>query len=368
MSKQNYQLQRRGFHLGYIACADGTEELSANEKTLAWEQGTPIVLRNRCQQQLHQNSQYIQQAETLYLAVLEGTDIDGLLAKPPYIKRLNQFDSLGSSINEGDAQEIETIVFDAIDANQILAEDLWMKISWLSFYEKDASLRFRFSFGADLVEDVAADATRQHYAAQLTDAIFPESKLITYNQELVQEIQTILNATTIHFVERIVYFNAPDGGAYLHHDRERGHAGVVYAQVTGKTAWLALPKGELIKEISEYTTEKKTSQTWPASIDSNMQNTLIDYCCDLQILSDQLESFSDECLISLINETEEFIQRLIHKGHAHILCAGDVILLPQESETQCCWHSVFNLGEQTGQALSFAIRTNMDTELAEARG
>ena len=127
-----------------------------------------------------------------------------------------------------------------------------MKASWLSFYEGDASLRFRFSFGVDFVEDVAADQNRQHYAALLTEAVSPESKIITDNQQLKHTLSQTLGSEEFRFVERIIYFNSASGGAYLHHDRERGHAGVVYAQLTGQTLWLALPQQALIDEINLF--------------------------------------------------------------------------------------------------------------------
>ena len=54
-------------------------------------------------------------------------------------------------MNEGDDQEIETVLFDALDNGEVVAEDLWAKVSWLSFFEEDSSLRVRFSFGMDHV-------------------------------------------------------------------------------------------------------------------------------------------------------------------------------------------------------------------------
>ena len=78
--------------------------------------------------------------------------------------------------------------------------------------------------------------------------------------------------------------------------------------------------------------------------------------CIRDRLSHALNSFAHNELIHLINETEEFTQHLIEKGHSQTLEAGDVILLPQKDQNTCCWHSVFCLGEEMGQALSFAIK------------
>ena len=171
-------LHRRGFDLGSISIDSTTPE---NDPLSNWGEGKPVYLQGICREQLSSFTQDIKASEKLYSAVLDEQECDEIFTQSPYIDRLEtNFESLGSSYNEGDEQEIETVIFDAIspeDPDTVLAEDLWVKASWLSFYEGDASLRFRFSFGVDFVEDVAADQNRQHYAALLTEAVFPESNL-----------------------------------------------------------------------------------------------------------------------------------------------------------------------------------------------
>ena len=358
MNETVYRLQRRGFDLGVVTLAQKNvtyQSLRSLVLQQAWQQGEASILSNICS--VGDFQQEIGAASDLYLAVLAAENsCDELLDEQPYKVRLaKNFESLGSSMNEGDDQEIETVLFDAIKNDEVLAEDLWMKASWLSFYEEDASLRFRFSFGVDLHEDVAADQNRQHYASLLTDAVFPESRLITENSILKQKLEDIIGSNTFKFVERIIYFNSPNGGAYLHHDRERGHAGVVYAQLTGETLWLALSKQQLIHEITKFV-ESCQQHSWPETLDQYARDALLIYARDQQVCSEQLESFANETLIQLINETAEFVQHLIRQGHSRHLQAGDVLLLPQETEMNCCWHSVFCLGETPGQALSFAIR------------
>jgi len=348
-------LNRRGYHLGDLSCHSPR---SSNDKLNDWQQGKPVLLQKICLLQLAQHSENIKQSYLLYLAILDNEECDPILAQPPYSNRLNHhFEPLGSSVNEGDEQEIETILFDAVEKGGILAENLWMKISWLSFHEEDASLRFRFSFGVDNIEDVAADKQRQHYAALLTDAIFPESGLITQNKQLIKQLQEILACDVPSFVERIVYFNSPDGGAYFHHDRERGHAGVIYAQLSGSTFWLALPKQALMQEITFFVKQSQANGIWPKTIDSTMQNELNKLASNSEKLSSALESFSNSTLIHLINETKPFVQQLIKNGHGRIVQSGDVLLLPQETDLNCCWHSVFCLFDEPGEALSFAVRS-----------
>ena len=344
------KLMRRGFSLG--------ETKENDQKTIdpsrAWEKGMPVYLPAAIKPILADYSENIVEANSLYKALLDQQECDDLLDQALYITRLQtNFESLGSSMNEGDDQEIETVLFDALENEDIVAEDLWIKVSWLSFYEQDASLRFRFSFGMDHVEDVAADKQRQHYAALLCDAVFPESRIITDNQDLQKKLKKIIDSEELNFVERIVYFNSPQGGAYLHHDLERGHAGVVYAQLSGTTYWLALPKYQLLDELKLFIEQCKNSH-WPETLTKQMRDELSAFTKDE--LAQALETFSNTTLIHCMNETEEFVQQLISHGHGQQINEGDAILLPQENLSNCCWHSVFCLGEETGQALSFAIR------------
>jgi len=345
-------LFRRGFDLGAIENAKHQNKKHELER---WHEGLPVLLKAQCSKLIDKHVANIQQTEQLVKAVLDEQACDDVLAATPYLERLEpKFVSLGSSFNEGDPQEIEMVMFDAMNDGDIVAEDLWLKASWLSFHDDDVSLRFRFSFGIDLEQDVASDPQRQALAAELSDAVFPESAIITDDSDLGKKLETILGSQDVNFVERIIYFNGPNGGAYLHHDLERGHAGVVFAQLTGSTFWLALPKQSLIEEIITFS----KSQPWPNSLTLEMRREMSDLVGDRSYLADQLDSFSNTSLIHLINETEAFVQFLVARGHGIELQAGDSLLLPQSDEKRCCWHSVFCVGEEMGQALSFAIRAD----------
>ncbi len=345
-------LRRRGFDLGTAPTIENRSELSDLRR---WHNGQPVLLTGQCAAYLKKHHNNIEQTEDLVRAVLAEDACDDVLADTPYLERLEpKFISLGSSFNEGDPQEIEMVIFDAMNGEEIIAEDLWLKASWLSFHDDDVSLRFRFSFGIDLEQDVASDPERQALAAELSEAVFPESSIITADANLDEKLEEILEGKKVNFVERIIYFNGPNGGAYLHHDLERGHAGVVFAQLTGRTFWLALPKQHLLEEIITFS----KSHPWPDSLTLEMRREMSELVGDRVYLAEQLDSFSNTSLIHLINETEAFIQFLIARGHGIELAPGDSLLLPQSDEKRCCWHSVFCLGEEMGQALSFAIRAD----------
>jgi hypothetical protein len=342
-------LKRRGFSLGTAKLCQS----EASDPLENWHSGLPVLLKKALLRDLDKHRAPIKHTEKLVHAILDEQECDQVLAEEPYLSRLEpRFQSLGSAYNEGEQQEIEMVMFDAMDGEDIIAEDLWLKVSWLSFHDQDPSLRFRFSFGIDHEEDVSADPLRQQLAADLSDCVFPESNIITGNLDLSEKLKVILDSETPHFVERIYYFNAPNGGAYLHHDLERGHAGVVFAQLTGRTFWLALPKKALVEEIIAFS----KYHPWPESLTLEMRQEMSNLLLDRSYLSEELSSFSNSTLIHLINETEEFVQFLITRGHSKQLVAGDVLLLPQTTEDTCCWHSVFCSDDKMGQALSFAIR------------
>lgn len=356
----NNLLRRRGHSLGTPPNIDKT---LPNDETLAsfkrrWAEGRPIKLHGYSSSELKEITPLISQSQKLYHAILDQQECNTILAHEPYASKLSMhFDALGSSYNEGDDQEIETVFFDAADRHQTICEDLWVKISWLSFYEQDKSLRFRFSFGVDFEEDVARDRIRQKWASQLAEDVFPESRIVTDYQALLELLRHLLDSDDIKFVERIVYFNAPEGGAYFHHDRERGHAGVVYAQITGRSFWLALPKVVLVAEIQMFVKECCAGTVeWPANISPAMRKSLAALVRSNQQLTKELDSLANSALIQLINETEEFVQRLTSGGHGLIIEPGDFLILPQQTDELCCWHSVFCHGAETGQALSFAVR------------
>ena len=346
------ELNRRGFRLGLVEPRARVAPAEVDAIKARWARGGGVLLTDCITPLLADQQRAIGDSQQLYNAILAQRPLDDLLDQPAY--RQAQFELLGGSVNQGVEQEIETVFFDALENGQTVAQDLWVKASWLSFYQDDASLRLRFSFGEDHLQDVAADPQRQHYAALLADAIFPESRLITDNRALLDLLQQIVGSP--EFVERIVYFNAANGGAYFHHDLERGHAGVVYAQLSGQTYWLALAKDCLVDEISDFVTNCQQAERWPSSIEPTMQSELLALLDEPDRLAAELDSFNHTALIHLINETEEFVQQLIRQGYGYTLHTGDVILLPQTTMQHCCWHSVFHLGSAPGQALSFAMR------------
>ncbi len=354
------KLQQRGSHRGWLSDASDSpgQTISVEDICKLWKQSEPIVLSGFIDSNgLIEQKDHIDQSYRLMNDVLNDEECNELLYQEPYFSRLsNRFEILSSIYDENDPQAIEKIECDVIDGDDVVAENLWLKLSWLSFVEEDASLRFRFSFGLESYEDVAADPDRQQYAAEFTEAVFPESALISHNESLKQLLCKVLDVNEVSYVERIVFFNAPEGGAQFHQDIEKGHQGVVFAQLRGRTGWLTLSKQALIDEIQMFLSRPDASLLMQAVNDCEEIEYLYAKASDNISLSAYLDESDNDPLEKLINRLPAFAQQLVERGHVYIVNPGDIVLLPQQDIDHCAWHAVLCLDDFPGEALSFAVR------------
>lgn len=352
------ELTRRGYELGWIAENRRPAMFDAAEVKRAWHADEAIMLPGILDDVIGNYAAEIGQAHRLMERTLGGEEVSIQFGEEPYRSRLMpKFPLVSAVFEEHDPQCIEKLFFDAEEKGDVIAEDLWCKASWLSFFDDDASMRFRFSLGMEGYEDVAADPGRQLLAAEITDAIFPESAAITEHKALNDLLTEVLD-TKPAYTERIIYFNAPNGGAQMHHDVERGHLGVVFAQMSGSTGWLAMAKPVLIDEIQAFLalpeSELALAKVLP---DIDSQNALRELAEDRAALSAHMDEFDHELSEALMDRCPEFIEYLFRQGYGYVLEAGDVLLMPQRDLETCVWHTVFCLGDDPGEALSFALRT-----------
>jgi len=363
-SGSSFALLRRDYELGFVQTLTQPNLPDADTVARRWQGDEAVLLPGLLALQAWQAD--IAQSHRLMEATLDSGEVSPLLEKSPYSDRLKVcFSLVASSFEEHDEQGIEKIYFDAEadagDERVCVAENLWCKASWLSFIEADASLRFRFSFGMECLEDVAADPARQYWAARLCDALFPESAAITENETIQNLLQPILGGAPA-FVERIVYFNAPNGGAQMHHDVERGHDGVVFGQLSGSTFWLALCKQTLIDELIIFIADNANGRELERLLpDANTRAELAELIRDRQALSDYMDECDHERVEAVMDRSPLFTQQLVEHGYGFILHAGDVLFMPQRDLDNCVWHSVITLGDEPGEALSFAVRRDVET-------
>lgn len=353
-SQTAYALCRRGLRLGSIVSSGWPGRPSVAEVVAAWRADQPVKLPGMLDVAAAEAD--IRQAHLLMEHVLDSGSMVAMLDAPPYTRRFaGKFTLAAVSGEEHDAQGIEKLYFDACEDDAVVAEDLWCKASWLSFHDEDASLRFRFSFGMEGFEDVAADPERQRRAGSLTEAMFPESRLITENEALLPLLRAVLGSDPA-FVERIIYFNAPNGGAQMHHDVERGHAGVVYGQLSGSTFWLAVAKPVLMDELIMFAKHHPDAiaEVLP---DAAARNELTSLLADRPALSAYMDEPDHELVESVMDRSPAFVHHMVSRRYGYVLHPGDMLLMPQRDLETCVWHTVFCLDDAPGEGLSFAIRS-----------
>ncbi|MFQ5581989.1 MAG: hypothetical protein ACE5F3_05100 [Mariprofundaceae bacterium] len=352
-----FHLSRRGCDLGW--CGENARPAIPDATAIkhAWHHDETVMLPGILLDAIAHHDKNIEQAHRLMEATLDGAEVASLFEAEPYASQLQRnFALVATSFEEHDPQGIEKLLFDACEYGEIIAENLWCKASWLSFHDEDASLRFRFSFGMEGFEDVAADPSRQHLAGKLCSAIFPESRAITENSSLGSLLRAILGSDPA-YVERIVYFNAPNGGAQMHHDVERGHAGVVYGQLSGSTFWLAAAKPVLMDELITFARSTEHAPDIEAVLaEPEAREAFHALLSDRRALAEYMEEQDHELVEAVLDRSPAFIHHMVKRGYGYMLKPGDALLMPQRDVDTCVWHTVFCLDDEPGEALSFAIR------------
>ena len=245
------------------------------------------------------------------------------------------FAPAGVTVNLGDPREIEKVFANARRGERVAARDLYAKLSWISHDERDPSLRIRFSFGSEDLLEWQGETRRAPWADRFAEALFPECAAISANGPLVGLVER-LAGRRVRFSERIVYSNAPGGGASFHADLEPRQLGVVYGQLAGATAWLALPERELADSVALWARRRG----WRPSARRALRG---------------LDRDRNPKLARLLDSTPAFTGALAQRGALLVLRAGDALLLPSPGPERIAWHSVFALGSSPSLAHSYAI-------------
>jgi len=354
---QAWPLTRRGADLGWVAASSESRVMPSDDEIReTWNRAEAIRLPGILFEHLADHESAIRDALTIMRKVRDGESCADILSGEPYHSRLQpDFDLLAPVYNDADEQEIEKVVFDVVKSGELHAEDLWMKCSCLSFHEPDESIRFRFSYGMEMYKSHEGDLLRERLASELATRVFPECRVVTEHPELNGLLAESLGYRP-EYVEKIIYSNAPEGGALFHQDVEKGHSGVLYAQLYGHTGWLTMPREALITAASVFINDAANAdileRAFPDAADRRHLGAL---AADRQTMVELMEADDQEVLEVLFNTVPEFTGRLIDDGCGTVLSPGDVILLPQASTEHCSWHAVFCLDHEPGHALSFAF-------------
>ncbi|MBM3992062.1 MAG: hypothetical protein FJ298_13785 [Planctomycetes bacterium] len=299
-----------------------------------WAGDLPIVLPGAVAASLTRRRRAVEAALDLFARARAGESFESMLHERLDPRR---FAAAGATIDAGDTRELEKVFVHALSKRRTVARDLYAKLSWIAHDERDSSLRIRFSFGSEALLDWQRETRRAPWSEAFAAAAFPECAAITGRRPLVALVERLIG-TAPRFSERIIYNNAPGGGAHFHHDDEEHQLGVLFSQLEGETAWFALPKRQLAEFVAEFA---RGSLARRAGTAHKALRALDDTC--------------DEELSRLLNSTPRFTRALAEVGTCFHLRAGDSILLPTHGPDDTCWHSVYGLGARPSLAHSYGI-------------
>ncbi len=239
------------------------------------------------------------------------------------------------------------------------AAPLWLKSGRLSTFDGDRSLRVRVSFGEEGDDDASEDEARHASVAKLAQKLLPGARDLARLTEVNEKLERHIGGAVLG-TQHIAYWNAPNGGARFHHDAfaasPRPQRGVMFAQLTGRTLWLALSIEELagrVREVAAWIEEgdmpwvrEGLGRDWSAVRNAASTRT-----------TSLTELAAPNCgVLGALVDAPEFTACLIDAGHAVLLRPGDVLLLPNHGLERTAMHSVFCASETPGYALSVGLR------------
>ena len=239
---------------------------------------------------------------------------------------------------------------------------LWIKSATLTSPSTNRSGRIRFSFGEEGDDDASSDEDGHARVAALARRCLPFADALARSRSHMRLLERFIGGPPL-LTQHIVYWNAPEGGALLHHDafhENRLQRGVCYVQQSGATIWLALSTRDLVARTREFLAALEAGaapwvlEDWFDSPRAFAR--LARRARDLDWLERELVSPGSGAFAHLVNYSPEYLGLLIDAGHAWRLGPGDAILLPNFGHRRTCHHAVWCASKSPGLALSMAIR------------
>lgn len=235
--------------------------------------------------------------------------------------------------------------------------ELWAKAALLSDHPDEESWRLRVSAGREPEDEGCRDDQVHREVARLAEAVLPGASRIRACAGIRDLLRGCLGGEPL-LTQTIAYWNCPGGGALLHHDAfdeplEGGQRGVLYTQLAGRTAWVAVSSRELGHEVQAALRELLTEGTLPADLPRERAWAL---ASDPEQAAAELARPGCGCLAGLVHGGESFTGRLVDSGHAFLLEPGDAVVLPNHGLRSTCFHGVFCASDGPTYALSSAVR------------
>jgi len=241
-------------------------------------------------------------------------------------------------------------------------DDLWCKTGRLSTHDGDRSLRLRVAFGREGDDDASPDEARHRAVAALAERILPGATELAALPGLREPLERVAGGP-VRFTQHIAYWNSREGGALFHHDAfdEDGASGqraVVFVQVVGSTAWLALSIEDLALRVREFLGWLEEGELpWLAGELGPDLPRLAGLARDRTRLLGELAAPGCGSFGPIVNHGPEFTSFLADAGHAALLHPGDAILLPNHGYARTAMHSVFCASARATYGLSMAVRS-----------
>lgn len=328
-AREVWPLRRRGADLGYAVTVHRRPP-SEREIAQRWRAGEAVFLPGVLGDAPRRFAAPIAASLRMFARLRRGrpflAELEQRLAQDPELRYA------GSTVDRDDRRQLERVFVDAEVGGRVVAADLWAMLAWIADDDSDRSLRIRFSAGLDQQEEWLRTSDR---TASWTDRFaaraFPECAAILGCAPLRRCLDRLLRRP-YRLSERIVYNNAPGGGAVFHHDAEPGQLGVVFSQLAGHTAWLAIAKRRLAALLVRAGRQPAVHRAMHA-----------------------LDAGDDEALWRVLNRDADFTARLAAHGALFVLAAGDAILLPSHGIDDVAWHSVIALGARPSLAHSYGV-------------
>jgi len=324
-----HALRRRGAELGFAVELDRTPPTD-DEAKRRWRAGEPVFLPGVLGDAPARHAPAIRSCLSMFDRLRAGgrfvDELERRLHDDPDLRYA------GSTVDRDDPREVERVFVDACPAGEPPAVDLWAKLAWIANDEDDRSLRIRFSAGREQIEEwMAASDHTAGWVDLFAARAFPECAAILQCRTLRRQLDRLL-ARPHRLSERILYNNAPGGGAVFHHDAEPGQLGVCFSQLQGSTAWLSLGKRRLAALLVR-----------------------VDFARSHHLAMEALDRTDDERLWRLLNRDAAFTAQIAAHGGLFVLHAGDSILLPSHGIDDVAWHSVMALGQRPSLAHSYGL-------------
>ncbi len=322
-------MRRRGVDFGFVL-ALRRDPLDRAAARYRWDASEAVFLPGIVASILPSVAGAIEASLQMFERLRKGRDFLDELERR--LRDQHEFAYSGSTVEHLDPRDVETVFFDAATGTFAGAADLWARASWIANDESDRSLRIRHSSGDGAADGWMRATERTTLAVDaLARSAFPECAAIDGCGELQGLLRTLLGRP-YHLSERILYNNAPDGGAVFHHDAEPGQLGVCYTQLQGRTTWLTLSKRRLARLVVRL------------GLATNERAGL-----------DRLDHDGDRQIWQLLNRDLGFAKHLSALGAVYVVEEGDSILLPSQGFDDCAWHSVIALGDRPSLAHSYGI-------------